>query len=330
MTPPSRHPMDILRTAVSMLANWDPETEHNCHDANRRKAERLVAQLPTVLADRHRIRSGLPILSTDPSFAFPPTSCGWYAAPRRRLDQAAMDVLMVLHADHELNASTFAARVVASTLADMHGSVTGALAALKGPLHGGANQRVMEMSWKSPMSAAEAYIDAKLARKERVMGFGHRVYSRGPPRRASAATTPSCWRACNSRIVRDIAASEEIVVGQKGILRTWTSTRPPSIMPGHPRRAYFTPIFAGAHGRLDRPRPGAVFGQSTDPPDVHLCRRDGHTVRANRSAEGVTREDSPRRHRDHGVFILSVLRALRVSVVLFQCISADVVPIPCR
>ena len=134
LTPPSSHPMAVLRTAVSMLANFDPDVENNSREANWRKAKRLVAQVPTIIADLHRIRSGLPVLSPDPGFDV--SSNFLYmmrGTPPNKLERNAMEVLMVLHADHELNASTFAARVITSTLADMHGALTGALAALEGP-----------------------------------------------------------------------------------------------------------------------------------------------------------------------------------------------------
>ena len=188
LTPPSSHPMAVLRTAVSMLANFDPDAEHNSREANWRKAKRLVAQVPTIIADLHRIRSGLPVLSPDPNYDV--SSNFLYmmrGAPPNKLERSAMEVLMVLHADHELNASTFAARVIASTLADMHGALAGALAALKGPLHGGANQRVMEMILDIPdVNTVQDYIAGMLENKKRIMGFGHRVYRTEDPRPASA------------------------------------------------------------------------------------------------------------------------------------------------
>ncbi|HEV3164080.1 MAG TPA: citrate/2-methylcitrate synthase [Isosphaeraceae bacterium] len=184
--PPAAHPMDVLRTSVSVLAHFDPEVNvaPTDHASNVRKAERLVARMPTAIAARERITSG-----KDP------------VAPRDDLDHAAnflnmvhgrapsetmreaFDLSLVLYTEHELNASTFAARVTVSTLADIYSGIVAAVGTLKGPLHGGAN----EEAWKvlervgSPGNAAQWIHDA-LARKERIMGFGHRVYKTGDPR----------------------------------------------------------------------------------------------------------------------------------------------------
>ncbi len=184
LTPPNSHPMAVLRTAVSMLANFDPDAEGMSPEANWRKAKRLVAQVPTIIADLHRIRGGQPLLSPDPSFDVAANFLYMLrGTPPNELEQKAMEVLMVLHADHELNASTFTARVIASTLADMHSALAGALGALKGPLHGGANQRVMEMILDIPdVETVQAYIAGMLENKKRIMGFGHRVYRTEDPR----------------------------------------------------------------------------------------------------------------------------------------------------
>ncbi|MGC8781133.1 MAG: citrate/2-methylcitrate synthase [Anaerolineae bacterium] len=184
LTPPNSHPMAVLRTAVSMLANFDPDVENMTREANLRKAKRLVAQVPTIIADLHRIRTGQPVLSPDPNFGISANFLYMLrGTPPTELESEAMRVLMVLHADHELNASTFAARVIASTLADMHSALAGALGALKGPLHGGANQRVMEMILDIPdVETVQSYIAGMLENKKRIMGFGHRVYRTEDPR----------------------------------------------------------------------------------------------------------------------------------------------------
>jgi citrate synthase len=184
LTPPNSHPMAVLRTAVSLLANFDPDVEDLSPAANWRKAKRLVAQVPTIIADLHRIRSGQPLLSPDPAFDLSANFLYMLrGTPPGELEQEAMEVLMVLHADHELNASTFTARVIASTLADMHSALAGALGALKGPLHGGANQRVMEMILDiADVETVQAYIAGLLENKKRIMGFGHRVYRTEDPR----------------------------------------------------------------------------------------------------------------------------------------------------
>jgi citrate synthase len=184
LTPPNSHPMAVLRTAVSMLANFDPDAENLSPEANWRKAKRLVAQVPTIIADLHRIRSGLPVLSPDPNFGLSANFLYMLrGTPPNKLESEAMRELMVLHADHELNASTFAARVIASTLSDMHSALSGAIAALKGSLHGGANQRVMEMILDIPdPEMVQSYIAGMLENKKRIMGFGHRVYRTEDPR----------------------------------------------------------------------------------------------------------------------------------------------------
>ena len=184
LTPPNSHPMSVLRTAVSMLANFDPDVDDMSPAANWRKARRLVAQIPTIIADLHRIRHGLPPLSPDPDFGVAANflymlmgrTCNDY-------EREAMRVLMVLMADHGLNASTFTARVIASTLGDMHSALAGAIGALKGPLHGGANQRVMQMLRDIPnVDVVQDYIAGMLANRQRIMGFGHRVYKVEDPR----------------------------------------------------------------------------------------------------------------------------------------------------
>ncbi|HLG12726.1 MAG TPA: citrate/2-methylcitrate synthase, partial [Dehalococcoidia bacterium] len=178
------HPMDVLRTAASALAAFDPDVDDNSRDANIRKSERLTAQIATIVAAHHRIRQG-----EEP------------VAPRKDLNHAAnflymledkepsqeaveaMDLDFLLHAEHGANASAFAARVTASTLSDMHSSIVTAIGTLKGPLHGGAAEAVQKMTSEiGDPSRADAYIKQKLANKERIMGFGHRVYRAEDPR----------------------------------------------------------------------------------------------------------------------------------------------------
>jgi citrate synthase len=176
LTPPNSHPMAVLRTAVSMLANFDPDVENLSPEANWRKAKRLLAQVPTIIADLHRIRSGLPLLSPDPNFDVPSNFLYMLrGSSPTALERRAMEVLMVLMADHELNASTFTARVIASTLSDMHSAISGALGALKGSLHGGANQRVMEMILDIPdVGMVQEYVAGMLENKKRIMGLAPR------------------------------------------------------------------------------------------------------------------------------------------------------------
>ncbi len=182
--PPATPMMDALRTGASMLAHWDPDIPDSSHDANVRKAERLLAQLPMVVAARHRLASGNEPLPPDPKRGLA-ANLLWMLTGRPPAPRAAkaMDVSLILYAEHEFNASTFTARVVASTLSDLHSAVTAAIGALKGPLHGGANERVMKVLGEvGGERNAESWVRQALAEKRRIMGFGHRVYKTGDPR----------------------------------------------------------------------------------------------------------------------------------------------------
>ncbi|GAC1473788.1 MAG: citrate synthase [Isosphaeraceae bacterium] len=180
------HPMDVLRTSVSVLSHFDPEVNSppRDHAANVRKAERMLAQVPTAVAFRERINAGLPVVAPrsdlDHAANFLNMVNGKVASETMR---RAFDVSLVLYAEHELNASTFSGRVTVSTLSDIYSGMVAAVGTLKGPLHGGAN----EEAWKvleqvgSPENAGRWIHDA-LGRGERIMGFGHRVYKTGDPR----------------------------------------------------------------------------------------------------------------------------------------------------
>lgn len=177
-------PMDALRTAISALAEGDPDVASNAPDANRRKAVRLTARLATLVAAIRRFREGREPVSPDPRLGhaedFLRMSNG---APPTPGMTRAFDIALVLHADHELNASTFAARVTAATLSDMHSAVVAAIGTLKGPLHGGANEAVYRMLLEiGDPSRVDAAIRARLAAHQKIMGFGHRVYTTEDPR----------------------------------------------------------------------------------------------------------------------------------------------------
>jgi len=185
--PDDAHPMAVLRTAVSALAFHDRETEEMTPEANRRKATRLLARIPTVIAAFDRLRKGReaiePLNEGSMAYNF------LYMLNGEKPGEAAertFDVCLVLHADHGLNASTFTSRVIGSTLSDMYSAVTGAIGALKGPLHGGANREVMRMLMDIDASGKDAagYVQQRLANGEKVMGFGHRVYKTMDPRAA--------------------------------------------------------------------------------------------------------------------------------------------------
>jgi citrate synthase len=177
-------PMSMLRTAVSAASGYDPDGWDQSAEANERKAMRLIARFPTMIASYHRIRSGEDVIPPNPKLPHAANLLYMLTGEEPEEEAArALDICLVLHADHTMNASTFTARVVASTLSDMHSAVTAAIAALKGPLHGGANERVMQMLQEiGDPNEAETYIKEKLAAKERIMGFGHRVYKTEDPR----------------------------------------------------------------------------------------------------------------------------------------------------
>jgi citrate synthase len=182
--PPETQPMDALRTAASALAATDPDLEDNGPEANRRKAIRLTAQFPTIVTSFHRLRNRQDPVAPDPGLSIAANFLYMMNGkkPHETLCRV-MDAALVLHAEHGMNASTFAARVTAATLADMHAAITAACAALKGPLHGGANQDVMNLLLEcGTPDAAEKKVREMLANKEKVPGFGHRVYRTFDPR----------------------------------------------------------------------------------------------------------------------------------------------------
>jgi 2-methylcitrate synthase/citrate synthase II len=272
--PPAVHPMDVLRSSVSVLSHFDPEvnTSPTNHSANVRKAERMIAQMATAVAYRKRIAAGQTLI--------PPRDDLDHAAnflymvngdvPSETMRQA-FDLSMVLYTEHELNASTFAARVTVSTLSDIYSGIVAAIGTLKGPLHGGAN----EEAWKvleqvgSPENA-ERWIEEALARKERIMGFGHRVYKTGDPR--SAILKPYCTALAaeigDDRWERIAEPIEKAVTEQKQLPPNvdWPSARLYHYMDLDIH--LYTPIFAMArvagwaahiieqldHNRLMRPR----------------------------------------------------------------------------
>src|SRR5437868_158635 len=184
LMPKNTHPMDMLRTGVSMLAPFDADLNDHSHAANVRKAIRLLARVSTLVTDGWRISQGQEPLEDKPSL----THAGNFfykltGGVPQDWQIRMLDTIYILYADHEFNASTFAARVTASTLADMYAAVTSACATLKGPLHGGANEESMKMldDIKTP-DRAEAWVKEQLAKKAKIMGFGHRVYKTGDSR----------------------------------------------------------------------------------------------------------------------------------------------------
>ena len=187
--PPAAHPMDILRTSVSLLGMTDPDGSDSSHDANLRKTIRLLAQIPLIIATAHRFASGKRRvrLQTGLSFA---ENLLFLLTDQKDDDKAkamahVLDVSLTLYAEHEFNASTFAARVTASTMTDLHSAITSAIGTLKGPLHGGANEAVAGMFLEiQSRERAERWVKERLAHKRRIMGFGHRVLKKGDARSA--------------------------------------------------------------------------------------------------------------------------------------------------
>jgi citrate synthase len=248
LLPSNSNSMAALRTAVSSLALYDAEANDMSREANIRKAIRLQAQLTSVVAAYSRVRQGLePIapkkgVSIAHNFLYMLTGEEPSEVAVKALDQA-----LVLHADHELNASTFAARVTVATLSDIYSGVTSAIGALKGPLHGGANEAVMVMLEEiGSLSNVESYISDKLNNKVKIMGFGHRVYKNGDPRaKHLMKMSRELGKQKGTLELYEMSVKiEELVTGQKG-LKPNVDFYSASVYTtlGIPRDL-FTPIFA--------------------------------------------------------------------------------------
>jgi 2-methylcitrate synthase/citrate synthase II len=269
-------PMNVLRSACSLLSHWDPEREDNSHEANVRKGERLLAQLPVLMAARHRIKQHKePVLAdSHRSLAGNILYMLFRTEPAEECVRA-MDISLILYAEHEFNASTFTARVIASTRSDLHSAITGAIGALKGPLHGGANERVMQVLQEvGTTDHAEQWIREALEQKRRIMGFGHRVYKQGDPR-ANLLKKLCCQLAektGNTELEATAEVIEQIIRDEKKLPANldWPSARLYHYL-GLPIELY-TPLFVlsrvagwAAHvieqhdnNRLIRPRAGYV------------------------------------------------------------------------
>lgn len=290
--PPAAHPMDILRTSVSLLGMTDPDGSDSAHDANVRKAIRLLAQIPLIIATAHRLAKGTPRVEPQADLSFAENIL--YLLTDRRGDDMAntmahvLDVSLTLYAEHEFNASTFAARVTASTMTDLHSAITSAIGTLKGPLHGGANEAVAEIFLGiESRERAERWVRAALASKHRIMGFGHRVLKNGDSRSAIMQQhAASLSRICGDHRWYEIATIIERVMQQeKGLcpnLDFYTAVA--YLLMGIPR-ALYTPVFVCSritgwcahvieqqdHNRLIRPR--ALYTGPTRREYVSLDRR---------------------------------------------------------
>lgn len=221
LAPPSAHPMDLLRTAVSALGMYDPDAADRSDEACERKAIRLLAQTITLVADMHRVRQGLPVLSADTKLGFGANFLYMLRGDSpSEAEQTAFELLLMLHLEHGLNASTFAARVTASTLADMHAALTSGLGTLKGPLHGGASERAIDIFENvNDIDEIDEYIEGMLNEGKRVMGFGHRVYKTEDPR--ARLLREQAWILCQRTDLAELAAQakrvEQLVMEKKGI-----------------------------------------------------------------------------------------------------------------
>ena len=279
VVPPSAHPMDILRTGVSLLGMTDPDAADHSREANLRKSVRLLTQVPILIANAHRLAHAKRQVQPSPDRSFAENLL--YLLTDRHEDKQAtamarvLDVSLILYAEHEFNASTFAARVAASTLTDLHAAVTAAMAALKGPLHGGANEAVAAMLLEiKSRDRAERWVRDALAQKRRVMGFGHRVLRKGDARSAIIQRhAEALSRACGDTRWYDIATIvDRIMQQEKGLhpnLDFYTAVS--YLLIGIPRDLY-TPVFVCSriagwcahvieqqdHNRLIRPRAAYV------------------------------------------------------------------------
>ena len=292
MVPPAARPMDILRTSVSLLGMTDPDASDSSHDANVRKAIRLLAQIPLIIATAHRLANGKPRVEPQADLSFAENLL--LLLTDRRGDETAkamahvLDVSLTLYAEHEFNASTFSARVTASTMTDLHSAITAAIGTLKGPLHGGANEAVAAMFLEiKSRDKAKRWVQAALANKQRITGFGHRVLKQGDSRsNIIQQHAESLSRICGDSRWYEIATIIDHVMQQeKGLypnLDFYTAVA--YLLMGIPRELY-TPVFVCSritgwcahvieqqdHNRLIRPR--ALYTGPTARGYVPLDRR---------------------------------------------------------
>jgi 2-methylcitrate synthase/citrate synthase II len=246
--PADSHPMEMLRAGVSLLALHDPDRHDNSHEANLRKAVRLVAQFPTIITHAYQISKGQPVVAPDNSLSHGENFL--YMLTGKKPDSYVahvFDISLICYADHGFNASTFAARVTVSTLSDIYSGTLSAIGALKGPLHGGANEEAMKMLMQigSP-EQAEAWVLDALATKKKIMGFGHREYKNGDPRAAilTGMSGEVSERLGDTRWQRTAAIVEETMRREKNIIANVDfPTSYLYYLMGQPIEIY-TPIFA--------------------------------------------------------------------------------------
>ena len=246
--PASAEPMDALRTVISALAMFDEESRDLSREASIRVATRLTARFPTIVATMDRVRNGLEPVLPNPNLGIATNFLYMMKGEMPdEFDAHVMDVALILQADHELNASTFTARVVAGTLADMYSAVTAALGALSGPLHGGANTAIMKIILEiGDVNRVEDYVKDALARKKKIMGFGHAVYKTEDPRATHLRrfSKEMGERKGNTKWYDITAKLEEVMKREKNLLPNVDAYSASTYyMMGIPLDLY-TPIFA--------------------------------------------------------------------------------------
>jgi citrate synthase len=219
--PLNSHPMEVLRTAVSHLSMYDPDRDYKSEQANKRRAIRLIAKVPTIVAALYRLRTNQQLVDPKEEFGFPENFLYLFRGiPADDEEKNAIDRFMTLHADHGFNASTFAARVTASTNSDMYSAVTSAIGTLKGPLHGGASEKVMYMLDDiNTGEEVEDYIQGMLDDQKRIMGFGHRIYKTEDPRtkHLRGMAEDLCHRTNNLKLYNLCIRIESVVHEKKKI-----------------------------------------------------------------------------------------------------------------
>jgi 2-methylcitrate synthase/citrate synthase II len=272
LMPPRAHPIDVLRTGMSMLASFDSDLHDNSHAANLRKAMRIIARTSTMITASHRVASGQEPFSPGEHRTFAARFLfGMTGKEPEPWRSGAMNLILTLYAEHEFNASTFAARVTASTLSDIYAAVVSALGTLKGPLHGGANEEAMKMirDIGSP-DRVEPWVKEHLARHDKIMGFGHRVYKKGDSRAPAMRDLARelARRSGHEQMIDVCMKLEEVMVKEKGLYANLDLYAAPALnLLGIPPELD-VPVFAAArvagwcahvieqhdHNRLIRPR----------------------------------------------------------------------------
>ena len=256
LVPTDTPPMDIIRTAVSATGCFDPQRDDSSYDDLRRKAMRLIAQIPMITAYFHRIRQGKEVLPPDPKLGEAANFLYMMDGELPSREKVStMDLCYILHADHGMNASTFSARVTMATMSDMYSAITSAIGTLKGPLHGGANEKIMDIL--KPISSpdkADKWVRDALARKERIMGFGHRVYKAGDVRAGilKKYARAACERLGETKWEEIADIIEKVMASEKKMFPNldWPAGRLYYAM--GLEVPLYTPIFAMSRARTER------------------------------------------------------------------------------